>query len=118
MLIVPTQKETVVKHVMFGQSIPNHEGIVYQMNEHDFENLGVKVMTYLGERKVDFALLMQLFRLRCTALTELNAFLILEELAILIQEMDDEEARKHLTSIYSAFKLQAYSMTRVVAECK
>lgn len=118
MLIVPNEKDVRIAQVMFGQSVHNEEEEVYTMSEHDFEKLGVSVMTHVGERSSNFQLLMQLFRLRCTALMDFTAFLMLEELTVLIQEMEDEEAIRHLTSIYRAFKLQAYSMSRVVAECK
>lgn len=119
MLIVPNRKEVIKdSSIMFGQSVQNEEADVYTMTEHDFEKLGVTVLTHLGERSSNFQLLTQMFRLRCTALMDFTAFLMIEEVTVLIQELEDEEALKHLTSIYKAFKLQAYSMSRIVVECK
>lgn len=87
------------------------------MTVHEFEVLGCKVFTHLGqERLSNFRLVAQLFELNCTALEELNAFLILEELAILIEEMDnDEQAIKLLNQIFHAFNMQVYSEFRAVA---
>ena len=72
----------------------------------DFARLSKKVLNHLGERQRDFTLATQLFTLSAVEFTELNAFLILEELGILSCEFDDDE-RHTLTIIRDVFRRQA-----------
>jgi hypothetical protein len=85
------------------------------MSTDSFEVLGTKILTHLGDRKADFHYLVQLIQLQCTALTELSAFLILEEIATLIQEIEDVKAIVQLKKVEHALHEQVYREFRAVA---
>lgn len=73
-----------------------------------FKRVGQQIKDYLGERQKDFAFVIQMFELECIGLYELDAFLILEELAILIQEVENQKVLDTLRKIYHALKHQVY----------
>lgn len=111
------KNEQVVPSVLFGQHVKNEEAETFIMPQWEFEVLGTKIITRMKGRLNDFRLVHQLIRLGVTALDDLKAFLMLEELAILIDEFsDDEKAYDQLRSIYNVFTIQAYSMCRIVTQ--
>jgi hypothetical protein len=114
---VSTATRPLYGHIQFGQ--PRIDAVVetFTMPVDDFEVLGTKVLTHLGERKQDFTYTSQLFKLYCTGLMELGVHLILEELSILVDEMStDSKAVDQLKQIYNVLKLQAYAEHRVIAQ--
>lgn len=80
--------------ISFGSTLGKYRKNVYLMSMDSFHTLGTTIKEYLGERRTDFNLTMQLFNLSATEFTELNAFLILEELSILYRELGDEYSQQ------------------------
>lgn len=105
------------KRIGFGKGSIRDEKFEFVIRREVFNTVGDKLKKHLGDRAVDFRLTMQMFELQCTALTDLNPFLILEEISILIEETQElyPSISGLLRQIYRAFKHQTYSEGVVVA---
>ena len=97
--------------VRFGESDESCGLEPFEMTEHQFEVVGTKVLTHLGkqQRKSDFQYVVRLFELWEATLTELAAFLILEELAVLMDEMSgDPDVLSFLQGMHTALAAQVF----------
>lgn len=83
---------------------------------NDFEVAGTQILTHLGERRSDFNLLSTMFEQKKMWLNELNAFLILEEITILLDEMKEPKAVEVLHTLYRTLKKQVYAEGIAVIE--
>ncbi len=79
------------------------------ITQHDFETAGTVVLTYLGKRRQnDFKLTIKLFQTVECRFDQLNAFLLLEELKILLSEITHPTAVEVLRVMYTTLKMQVY----------
>lgn len=85
------------------------------MTMDSFHSLGMAIKEHLGERRTDFNLAMQLFNSSETLFTELNAFLILEELSILYRELGNEY-RQQLHDLIISLRKQAIREYKITTQ--
>lgn len=87
------------------------------MSKEDFSTLGTQILHHLDEdRYSSFQLILQLIQRGHIELMELNAFLLLEEISILIEEMKNPLAVVPLKQIYQALKQQAYTTCHIFVQ--
>lgn len=102
----------VHNEVRFGTLVGKNAKNSFVMSHKDFVSLGEVILNHLGERRKDFKLTVYLFQSSSVQLSELNAFLILEELRILADELDGGN-RLSMNSIIKACQGQALRSYKV-----
>jgi hypothetical protein len=84
------------------------------LTKEQFDVLGTVLLTHLGERIQKFALTVQLFTKSDVSFTGLDVFVLLEELATLMEEDLHPVMIDYLKVIYNALSAQAYSSRTIV----
>lgn len=81
---------------------------IYILSQQQFETVGTEVLTVVGNRKPEFAMLCNLFYVPTSEYTPFDAFMLLEEISSILLELENRHAYIPMMNIYRSIKHYVY----------